>query len=835
MDQLRAEVRLDQVIYDAGMSATAIVTLLDGAPIPKDPHVVFAGSAGGDTEVVALVPLEPDGRTLVTAAAVPIASSLDGPLEPTDGRLTLTPGEMFFALYSVRQPDRASQPGDLAAGFALMRDPSVGPASEVVPELAMSEDETKVPAGGKRIATLGQKDALPVQVAVGELVFYPRDERQLKAFLDDTGGELLAGGQPFGGDDAPAPALVGVSTASIDVDLLPQLRALYGEEEPLLASSSEGLAIYALTLLQRARGYLVGVNPRLHFMGAPTTTDGLGPAGTIDVMSTNRAVSSPCFADDLFGVRRAWAYLALWDRDSRRIPVAFLDMGFAPNWDFRGFPGSIPQRNLANGSNGPGSALGPPTVGASFFGSPVWHGNGLVTTAAGVPNNGYGSAGTGGQVVTPLLYKMDLASYAFEMGTGIRLAVADGATIVNISAAYPCAILTNVGLEFDVCSPGGRLAFCGVATAALRLAVVHALAVPVVGPFLAIAAEAAFTTALGACLAILLVGDPRGPLGDAVAFARSRGVTVVSVAGNVPGVPPPLNALIPTTTQDVSRWQVVPGVLPDVICVGAANPTPPYANNQNFGSRVDVWAPIGDTYFAPPTISSDDGPNTHVAMLNLGGTSASAPYVAGVIAMMQAINPSLDPRTPGLSDAARRAIPGFIRGALVSTATPASALPVDPTNPEVSRRRNMVNAFAAVRAAGVGVLPDVIALGYGTGLGFDEVGPAARHDTLASAKVVPPTGGTEVGTILSLPRGEGPGGTVFTDQDWYVWRTPPENGIYGRAEHSPCRRCFQLVVTSAMQSPARRMGRSGQRGRLCSGSDAQLRVDPAQVMFNGLG
>ncbi len=272
--------------------------------------------------------------------------------------------------------------------------------------------------------------------------------------------------------------------------------------------------------------------------------------------------------------------------------------------------------------------------------------------------------------IEPMLCKTGLRSYAFEMGTGIRQAVERGATVVNVSAGYPCKIVTNVGLSLRICGIAERAAICTALTAALHAAAALAGLIPFVGPIIVIPLLAAATATSLACFATLLIGDPRSPMEDAVAFAMERGVTVVSIAGNQQSAAS-LGALadvIATGTQDCGAWEVVPGVIPGVICAGACDPTPPYANNQYFGDRVDLWAPTGEAFWRPPTTDAVTAAELQVRQDNFGGTSAAAPYITGVIAMMQAANPALDPRRAPAAN--RRTIPQQIAGILRSTATP---------------------------------------------------------------------------------------------------------------------------------------------------------------------
>jgi hypothetical protein len=782
-----AEVRLNRIVYSPGGLLTATVS---GVPIdlPFEARRLFVTAGSNDVEVLPLIPTDQPG-VWVTASPLPVERASDpNQFRQFDGQLTLMPNQMFTAIFmpytapnGPTEPPPTADPlyARLAADFGVMEAPDFADAPvQVAPQIAMTDDERQIPPGGKTIGTVAASDGLALQVPLDELIFYPRNAAQFAAFLEETQGALLAE-QTFDEDPhTPTRAyLVRVNPSLGDVSHVSQLRALMGDHDSLLVSSPSTLQIFALALQLQLDGFVVGLNPRLQFMGAPITRDGNADP-YINFMTNDATLPAVrSFRLPPVGLRECWAYTALWDADTRSIPVAFLDMGFAPNLDFRGYNPSAPDLGIfqRDDSGAVGSAVGPPTVGASLFGPAVWHGNGVVTTAAGVLNNGWGSAGTGGQLIVPMLYKMGLKSYAFEMGARMKQTTDDGAVLINISAGYPCRLKTYSVPDISLCSVGGRALLCTELSTLLAAGVATVCAIPIVNIVACPLAIAAASTAVAACYATLLAGDPSGPMRDGVNYALARGVTIVSIAGNSPSKAA-LGAicdLVRCGPQDVSEFEIIPGTFPGVICVGAADNNSPFPNVHYFGARVDLWAPINTTYFAPPTIDAVTGPDKQGQIDGFGGTSAAAPYIAGIIAMMQAVNPLLDPRTAGLTADQRAAIPGRIRDLLVTTATPASALPVDPSG----QRRNLVNAYAALRAATPETIRAFWPIAYDGSVGFDET--ATTHDDTPSVGTVVSGTATTTkrGTILYLAA-QSPDGRTFSDVDWYAWQTPSVPGIY---------------------------------------------------------
>jgi subtilisin family serine protease len=141
----------------------------------------------------------------------------------------------------------------------------------------------------------------------------------------------------------------------------------------------------------------------------------------------------------------------------------------------------------------------------------------------------------------------------------------------------------------------------------------------------------------GTCDDWCRAGHDLGGLDAYIDDALDAGILLVASAGN--------------DGFDVANSQIFPCYYNSsnsgnsVYCVGALNPIVDSngyylgtdvtaARYSNFGSAVNIWAPTNIR--AMPDGSSNGQLVVH------SGTSASAPYVAGVAAMMKAINPGLD-------------------------------------------------------------------------------------------------------------------------------------------------------------------------------------------------
>jgi len=763
------ELTLNSFFYSSGDELTVILDLHDLDPPTELPEIVLSSEHTGDVETITLREVSP-GRY---ESSNPIqVSEIESESTPADGVFTPAPGEEFYALFMPAASGMEGMEEDMIFDFGMLRDESLE-VDNIALDAAIAGKLGGVDRTG--LGTLGGKTGV-VDIATREVLLFTSDADQLAEFLTRSGGELRET-QSFddGGPDIHRIAIHLAPLTDAELGDLEILRDMYGEEDDLVGSSREALGIYFFVLTMRAEGFAVSVNPRLDYadVPAPTVTEQNEINNTMDPQPSGCNLSeAECVTD----VSAVWAYNALWDFDQARIPVAVLDMGFATNADFRQpVDGAMIECDMTRSSREDrcfaGAAQGPPTVGNSLFGDRSWHGTGVVTALGGVLNNGFGAAGVGGQVVEPMLYKYDLSSYAFDIGAGIKKAVDDGAAVINVSAGYPCRILTNVGPDFDICSPVGRAGIAaivnvGVVTAAATICAASPF-IPFFGSIACGIATTAAATAIAGTVSTLAFGDLRGPMERAVRYASDRGVIVVAAAGNNINLPDSISGLVDTSSLLLEDWMVVPAAIPGVIAVGSVDSN---LTSRHFnGDLIDTWAPTDSAYVAPSDV---DNPASSLTRDSIGATSGATPWVTGLIAVIQGINPELnplnyDPDDFGDSLNLRRIVPRITQLVTSDENSTSNAELVAMGFTDQPDRREIVNPMKVVEAAAAGRKPNIAGFGYDETLGFSE--SLDPNDTPDQADPLS-FGVVSTGTIVDL-RPEG-SVTATKDVDWFEFTMP---------------------------------------------------------------
>lgn len=389
----------------------------------------------------------------------------------------------------------------------------------------------------------------------------------------------------------------------------------------------------------------------------------------------------------VFRLGSVWSLTAIFDVDEQRVYPAVLDIGFEHGASRPPGRACEVRHRVAQS---PQFACNSPLGSYSGFmnalaqdpsNSPYrWHGNRMKNRIAALIGNG-GPAGIAGQVATPNLYQFpEVNGFLFDLDATIDRAVADGSTLVSISAGIPCQLQWQGAFTGNLCTPEGVLQYC--------LSPTHTpfSGNPVSSYLHLLTPRLKDILCLGAATNSAFQGSLRSQHETAGLRARQRGVPIIASAGNL-WRPLELGQesldLTPIEDADVSAWGIIPATVDQVIAVGALARSDGLPNADFHGDRVDIWAPSGDT-------------------------SPAAAYVSGVVSLMQAFSPKLNPRSANLGGHDRLQIVARIRDILQSTAYSAAHPDIAPD----PYRRNVINPYGAVREAARGHIPDFEALGY---------------------------------------------------------------------------------------------------------------------------
>jgi hypothetical protein len=242
---------------------------------------------------------------------------------------------------------------------------------------------------------------------------------------------------------------VNLDTVELDVDRLATLLEVTGDlaaDVSVRLSSVETGKLLSILELERLGGMRVRMNFLMYPQGTTCSNScvlfstqehtvfpggappGAGNQGFLDAFSTNHFL---WLNDTDVDVASAWQLLDCLDKDAPGVSLAVIDGGFSPNADYFG---SVPQYDFVDNDFNASNMTNP--SGCSGGASCPWHGQGCMGTAAARIDNRFGGAGTGGQVAIPMA--LHVPADRQTITTAIRTAVAWGADIVNLSFGGGC-------------------------------------------------------------------------------------------------------------------------------------------------------------------------------------------------------------------------------------------------------------------------------------------------------------------------------------------------------------------------------------------------------------
>jgi hypothetical protein len=265
-----------------------------------------------------------------------------------------------------------------------------------------------------------------------ELVVSTADPAVPAALAQRWGGSVLTENDPKIKDFTPQ-YLVRVDPSRADPgrlsDLLGKLNSGRERADALAVSSKAGLGLLTIAATEAVAGSTVGVN----WLTAPddiaggsasealTGPDGFGndPAAAYDRNSYTWSYLNTDSIQNI-GTARAWTLLDSVDRTRNTVEIGIVDQGFRPDINDDLPAGTTMSSVVPFVSPGDrGSSRAP------------WHGTEVADTAAGVPDNGRGVAGSSGPVG-----RLNLVWSSYDYFTaisGVTAAVGAGSKIINMS------------------------------------------------------------------------------------------------------------------------------------------------------------------------------------------------------------------------------------------------------------------------------------------------------------------------------------------------------------------------------------------------------------------
>ncbi len=583
----KPSLRFSKFFHDIEESDEVELQYLDpSSPVQGQIQAFIATESGNDFEQIVL---DPDGDRWSARIKFSLGQQQGQPL---DGELQLNIGEVLIGL---QKDPNASDP---LMAISMLRGRKTFNTIAIDFDETLDIPTTQTPGRGQAeaprpvggiaddtgtILSLGS-DQLVIDSRFGD---FGNLVERLNATVVDQGNDGLAQTNPY--------KLIRFDPDQVNLDDAQVLLELVGAQGTFRVTNEATLAMIVISIEERLRGSNVTPNFLIQLHGS--TALGAGE---------DNVFGYPVGNDSLQGAQRAWMMTQVLGNqhlNSRKVKVAVIDSDFCDR---------LPEEVSVDGgynfhalSTSPYGITGP-------LGDKRYHGTKMATALGGIFHNGVGSAGSGGQVADLLLYNVGGLTYYYEAAAATLAATSDGARVINMSFGFPCSIG-----GINLCQLGGGPFLC------LILGPIIDAALLLAQPFLPFPVPP-----FGACFVIAgYLEGMNAAITSAIGVAQAADIVVVASAGN------PLEGMDPAPME---AFHIIPAVIPGVFSVGATNSS--YENTMMYGFSIDAWVLEDNRSWSPPTENENcEGFTTQ----SVGGTSAAAAYVSGLVAQIRSANPSL--------------------------------------------------------------------------------------------------------------------------------------------------------------------------------------------------
>lgn len=291
------------------------------------------------------------------------------------------------------------------------------------PTFSFSIDASLDPGGGLEAVSGG---GITSRFAGGRIVVVFDDAAVLAGILERYAGTVVR--EYSTGDyglPGPTVAVVSVDPATADLDSLAGSMTVLHSDGEASFGSEDGARVAAIAAAERAAGRSVALDWLAAPTSIPQSTAEAAPEAAPRLWGWNRdAYQLHYYRHDSVqgvGIAEAWSLMHYAGVLDNRVPIAFIDWGFAPDEDFRD-PITV--------SLDPGWPIGRGDD-DDFF-----HGHSTSGIAVAIPDNRYGIAGVAGVVAQPILIQnggWEYSQHIEAMLTAYDL----GARIISMSFISP--------------------------------------------------------------------------------------------------------------------------------------------------------------------------------------------------------------------------------------------------------------------------------------------------------------------------------------------------------------------------------------------------------------